>query len=275
MSLMAYVEITRPINTVFAALAITLAAVMTKEIEVLNIALAIISAGLISSAGNSINDYYDHEIDMVNKPERPIPSGRVSLKGAFYYSIVLFLAGCIVSLFINQICAVIAILSSVALYLYASRLKNAGFIGNITIATLTGMAIIYGGLAVASIDKIITVALFAFLINLAREIVKDAEDMEGDSKAGARTLALRYGLRTALILASFPLWAIIITTPVPYMSGLYNNLYMAIIVFGIDIPIVHLIYSLYFRPSTATAVFVKKMLKMLILIGLIGIYVGL
>ena len=88
-----YVEIMRPGNAIMGAIAIILVAFVDKTFNI-PVILAILAVFFETAAGNVINDYYDYEIDLINKPERPIPSGRISLKSGKYFSYLLFLFDC-------------------------------------------------------------------------------------------------------------------------------------------------------------------------------------
>jgi geranylgeranylglycerol-phosphate geranylgeranyltransferase len=265
--------LTRPLNSLLAALAVVLAGFMTHEMDE-TILLTIASVIFISSGGNAINDYFDFDIDRINKPRRPIPSGKVTLSEALYFSIVMFACGTAIAYFINYACLIIAASASVVLYLYARSLKHMGLPGNLTVAGLTGMAIVYGGISVAGIEKIGFVALFAFLINLSREIVKDTEDVAGDEAAGAHTLAIRYGVSTALRIGAIPALLLIIVTPIPFVMGIYNVYYLAMMIVGVDIPLLYIMTQMVHSPSVQTAERTKKYLKALILVGIIGLYLG-
>jgi len=274
MDIRAYIELSRPLNLLVVSIAILLAAFMTKEINY-EVVYAIISVVLITSGGNGINDYFDFKIDRVNKPKRPIPSGKITKSGAYRFSMAMFILGIGISFLINIYCVIISLFASVLLYIYAKDLKNSGFPGNLTIAGLTGLAIIYAGISVSSIDRIAYVAIFAFLINLGREIIKDVEDYEGDISQGARTLPIKYGIKKALYTSLVPLIMIILITPIPYYVGLYSQYYMAIMIIGIDLPIFYIVYKITNDPSIKNAEVTKSILKVLIIIGIVGLYLGL
>jgi geranylgeranylglycerol-phosphate geranylgeranyltransferase len=125
------------------------------------------------------------------------------------------------------------------------------------------------------VDRIAYVAILAFLVNLGREIIKDVEDYEGDISQGAKTLPILYGIKKALYISTLPLVAIILITPVPYILGLYNMTYMIIILLGIDLPIVFILYKLVREPSIKNAEMSKSILKIIILVGIVGLYLGL
>ncbi len=272
MELRAYAILSRPINIVVASVAVVLAAGMTHEMS-FSIVYAIASVACITAAGNAINDYYDYDIDIINKPLRPLPAGKIQKRNAYGFSLAMFTVGSAISFIISPLCAVIACSASIVLYYYAKILKNAGFIGNLTIAALTGIAIIYGGLSVAGIEQIMFVALFAFLVNLSREIVKDIEDYEGDKAGGARTLAIRYGIITASRVATIPLIALISVSAVPYATGLYNIYYLGMVSL-IDVIAAYCIAKLMTSPTISTATSVKSILKAIIIIGMITLYIG-
>ncbi|HIP85595.1 MAG TPA: hypothetical protein EYH17_02990, partial [Pyrodictium sp.] len=159
---------------------------------------------LVAAGGYAINDYFDRDIDAINKPERPIPSGRISPHEALFLSIVVGVAGLGIALLIGPLAFVYALVNAVLVYTYSWRLKRTGFIGNIVIAFNSASSIIFGGLAYAelvkawhSLNTVIVVASIAFLLVLAREFVKGVEDYVGDKAHGVRTLAVILGPRRA------------------------------------------------------------------------------
>jgi len=167
-------------------------------------ALIFFTVFLITGAGNAINDYYDREIDAINRPERPIPSGRVSARKAFNYSMALFVVGCLFAGLVNQICLAVAAFNSVLLFLYARNLKAMPLAGNITVAFLTGSTFLFGGAASGAAGLLANKIpfLLSFLVSMSREIAKDIEDMAGDRQGGARTLPILAGERAAAALAA-------------------------------------------------------------------------
>jgi geranylgeranylglycerol-phosphate geranylgeranyltransferase len=158
---------------------------------------------LVTAAGNVINDYYDAEIDAVNRADRPIPSGQVTRTAALWYACILFAAGILASLFTNSICLVFALFNSVLLVIYAARLKSMPLIGNVAVSYLSGSMFLFGG-ALAGIGGLVHLAPLAamtFLAMMARELLKDAEDMEGDAAGGASTFPLRMGVGKTAVYA--------------------------------------------------------------------------
>ncbi len=166
--------------------------------------LVFLAVFLITGAGNAVNDYYDREIDAVNRPDRPLPSKRITPKGALRYSLLLFAAGCVLAVLVNQICLALAILNSLLLFFYARNLKAMPLAGNLCVAYLTGSTFIFGGAAfgLAGMEANLVPAGLSFLATMSREIAKDIEDIEGDRKGGAKTLPIIAGERVSAALAA-------------------------------------------------------------------------
>lgn len=224
----AYLEILRPFNALMAVVAIFLMAIISG-----NFTLGVFIAGavvfIITGAGNSINDYFDYKIDAINKPERPIPSGRIPRRNAGIYSSSLFIVGIILAFAINTLLGIIALLSSLTMIWYAYNLKRMLIVGNLTISFLTGLCFVFGGIVVHQILLSIYLGFFAFLMTMAREIVKDMEDVKGDKAEGASTLPIRYGNAISSKLAAFFVIIASLTSPLLYFIGIFTWLYLIIL----------------------------------------------
>ncbi len=227
-----HIEILRPGNAIMAVIAILLMAIISGKFTVEALMAAVV-VFIVTGAGNSINDYFDHKIDAINKPERPIPSGRISLKKALIYSISLFIIGIIIAFAINWLLGMIAFLSSLLMIYYARDLKTKCLIGNLTISFLTGLCFVFGGIAVNQIMVSIYLGFFAFLMTMAREIVKDMEDMEGDKQEGATTLPIVYGKKTSSVIAAFFMIFASVTSPILYFMGIFSKFYLIILIIAI------------------------------------------
>jgi geranylgeranylglycerol-phosphate geranylgeranyltransferase len=227
-----YLEILRPGNAMMAVIAIFLMAVISGKFT-LEALMAAVVVFIVTGAGNSINDYFDHKIDAINKPERPIPSGRISLKKALIYSVSLFVVGIIIAFAINFLLGMIAFLSSLLMIYYARDLKTKCLIGNMSISFLTGLCFVFGGIAVNQIMVSIYLGFYAFLMTMAREIVKDMEDMEGDKEEGATTLPIVYGKKTSSVIAAFFMIFASVTSPILYFMGIFSIFYLIILIIAI------------------------------------------
>ena len=227
-----YLEILRPGNAVMAVIAIFLMAIISGKFT-FEVLMAAVVVFLVTGAGNSINDYFDHKIDAINKPQRPIPSGRISLKGALVYSISLFAVGIIIAFAINLLLGIIALSSSLLMIYYARDLKTKCLIGNLSISFLTGLCFVFGGIAVGQIMVSVYLGFYAFLMTMAREIVKDMEDTVGDEKEGATTLPIVYGKKKSSIIASFFMIIASVTSPILYFMGIFSIFYLIVLIIAI------------------------------------------
>jgi geranylgeranylglycerol-phosphate geranylgeranyltransferase len=192
-----FLTITRPANAVMAGVAAVVAYLVATGTIVPAALLLLIVVTLITAAGNVINDYYDADIDAVNRPGRPIPAGLVPRQAAFWYAMILFGAGVTASLFTNILCIGFAVFNSLLLVAYAARLKSMPLVGNVAVAYLAGSMFFFGGAfaGVSGLIHLAPIAAMTFLAMMARELLKDAEDVEGDAAGGASTLPIRIGVK--------------------------------------------------------------------------------
>lgn len=203
MSVSAFIRITRPHNAVVAGLtALVGYLIATGTLTPPSLLLAVVVA-LITAGGNVINDVYDVEIDRINRPDRPIPAGEISLAGARWYTAALFAGGIALAALTTTLCFVIAVANSAILIAYAVRLKGIPVLGNLAVAYLAASVFLFGGAfaGVGGLVQNLSLAAITFLATIAREVLKDAEDVDGDAAGGARTLPMIIGIRRTGIFA--------------------------------------------------------------------------
>ena len=211
-------KIIRPVNSLAAGLAAVVAFLIATGAFVPSALLLVPVVALIAGAGNTINDYFDVEIDLINRPERPIPSGRVTRESALVLAVLLFLAGIGISFILPPICIAFAVGNSVILAMYAWHLKRTVLIGNLTVSYLAGSMFLFGG-GLAGWQGLVAnlpIATITFLAMIARELLKDAEDLEGDTAAGARTLPGVVGVRPTVIAALIFVAGAVVASIVPF-----------------------------------------------------------
>ncbi|MCQ1535458.1 geranylgeranylglycerol-phosphate geranylgeranyltransferase [Methanosarcina sp. KYL-1] len=238
----------------------------------LDAALVFLVVFLVSGAGNAINDYFDIKIDSINRPERPIPSGRVKAKEALYFSYFLFALGTGLAFSINTICGAIALFNSLLLIFYAKTLKGTPLFGNLSIGYLTGSTFLFGAsvLGYQGLEALFVLFLLAALAITAREIVKDIEDMEGDRQEGADTLPLRIGAKKAGYLAVLIGFLAVFLSPLPYLMSILGMRYLYL-VFLADLGFLAAIYQLLARDNPTKS---SKMFKIAMLFALIAFVAG-
>lgn len=185
------------------------------------LALATLSAALIGAGANAINDVFDVAIDRVNRPSRPLPSGELSVGAARSVWAACSALGIGLGAFVSWAHLAIAVVSVALLYGYSAWLKRVPLVGNLAVALVLGLAILYGGLAVGPGGGALWLgAAFAFGSTLAREIAKDLEDMAGDAAGGARTLPIVLGEGAAVWIAAAAAGATLAALPLGPAAGL-------------------------------------------------------
>jgi geranylgeranylglycerol-phosphate geranylgeranyltransferase len=243
-----------------------------EKFPFLDSCLVFLAVFLISGAGNSINDYFDIRIDSINRPERPIPSGRVKLKEAFYFSYLLFILGIFLAFSINEICGFIAFFNSILLIFYAKKLKGTPLLGNLSIGYLTGSTFLFGAsiFGFRGLRVLFVLFLLAALAITAREIIKDIEDMEGDKMDGADTLPIRIGAKKASYIAAFTGFLAVILSPLPYFMSIIGSRYLYLVLLA-DLGFIAAIYQILVRDNPAKS---SKMFKIAMFFALLAFIAG-
>ncbi|MEL6820974.1 MAG: geranylgeranylglycerol-phosphate geranylgeranyltransferase [Calditrichota bacterium] len=266
-------RLSRPINVLITALSIGVAGIIAGIGDNgWQLGLAMISAGLIAAAANTVNDYYDIEIDRINKPERPIASGSIEPSVARSASSLEYLLGTLIAAFISLPALAMAAFFSALTWIYASFFKRQPLSGNAVVSISTAAAFIYGGIAVNNYAETIYPAIFAFFFHFGREIIKDMEDMEGDKAAGARTLPLVHGTGAAKQLIWINFLLLTIATLFPWYQGEYGPIYMWIVLIGVYPVLTYCLYVLQGEPTPKQLNFLSNLLKADMLVGLLAVY---
>jgi len=272
----AYINIVRPVNFLITFVTVIVAAALSYkgEYSSVKLLLAALTASLTMSAGNIINDIYDINGDKINHPDRPLPSGIISLKSALIYYFILLVVSLILSMYISNLNFSVNFLAILLLYLYSYKLKRIAICGNLDVSLLTGLTFIYGGIAVNNISNSIIPALFAFLINLIREIAKDMEDAEGDMREGIISFPSKYGAKTAKNTITALSSLLILFAFFPYINGNYNNYYIAVILVLVIPVLIYFLISLFKDDSRKNIKKLSFILKLDMVFGLIALYIG-
>jgi len=271
-----FIQITRPANFIITFLSVIVAAAICVdgEYQIYKIILASFSASLTLSAGNIINDIKDIEADKVNHPERPLAAGKITVNQAKTEYILLTFIALLLSFFIIPPAFVIAISATVLLFLYSYYLKKIPILGNISVSLLTGLVFIYGGVAVNNPLSAIIPAVFAFLINLIREIVKDMQDVEGDLKQGVITFPGKFGFNSSKLLVAELTVVLILVTLYPFITHLYNIEFIILIMVVVNPFLVYNLKILFKDSSLSNLNKISNILKLNMFIGLIAILLG-
>jgi len=198
----AVARLTRIEHSIMLVIAVIAAELISGQLPVLPIlAASIVTPIFISMGSFAINDYFDVAADKANKRfDRPIVSGAIKRKEAFYIAAACFIIGVAASIFINPAAFIIALVFAVLAIMYSYRLKDMLLIGNIYIAFSMVIPFIYGNYVVSSAlsTDIIFVSVIIFLAGLAREIHGMVRDYSGDSAARkTKNLVYHVGIHRA------------------------------------------------------------------------------
>lgn len=274
---LAYLTIIRPENAVITAFSVFIAGVISNPQWVKfngSLLHAALSAALIAAGGNAYNDYCDRELDRIQKPHRPIPAGKITEREALVLSLLCFAVGLLLAVSIGSSALLIAAGAILLLLSYSWRWKRTPLFGNLVVAYVAALAFIYGGVAVDSIRSALWAALLAFFFHLAREVIKDMEDLEGDAQAKANTLIVRYGLNSGRWTVDIAIILLILTLPLPYYLGNFNSQYLWITGLGV-FPVLLLVgITIWFWSNARQMHKLSVLLKWDMLIGLAALLLG-
>ncbi len=229
---------------------------------------------IITGAGNSINDIMDIDTDRINRPNRPLPSLRLSIVQVWIFFVILVIVSLVLSLLINYLAFLIVLLSNALLILYSFSVKRVPLFGNVVISFLTAYALLFGGMIVGNVRDAFIPAGFAFLINLIREVVKDIEDIDGDKLAGVRTLPISYGIKVSKHFVLAVSSALFLFTLIAFLFHIYDIEFFLIVMIIVNPILFYAVKLLYEDSSKKNLGKISSLLKLNMLFGLIAIYLG-
>lgn len=245
----------------------------------------------IAAGGNVINDIYDVETDSINDPKKTIIGKKISVNAAHTAYIILTTLGVGIGFYLSNLIgrpgfSAIFIIISALLYLYASYLKQILLVGNLIISSLVAMVIIIMGLfellpAITPANQqtqsiifsiLLDYALFAFLINWLREMIKDQEDITGDYNTGRNTLPIALGKDRAnkviFAVGLLPLAAVIYYMYEYLFTNIYAVLYALILIVG---PLLYFLVNLWTTKSKKQFSHLSLILKLIMIFGLLSL----
>ncbi len=271
----ALIDLTRPVNVAITLVSIPAASMLAgagwhQWFEVL---LAALTGGLVAGAANAINDRFDVDIDRINKPSRPIPRGDATQKDALVEWLVLSLVAIALNIVLNAYAFGIVVFAVAVLYWYSAWFKRTILVGNLIVGLMTGMAFIYGAVVVGNVQRAMMPAVFAFLANVAREVLKDIEDIEGDQNEGAVTLPVRFGAQPARIVTTFTIVLLVAATVIAYKLGIYTVVYLYVVL-GVDVLLAIVLVWMWIDLAPASIRRMSNLLKVCMVLGLIAIFFG-
>ncbi len=267
---MGYLAIVRPINCLLAFISVLIGAWAGKEIF---LSSPLIIAGFVgifvAISGNIINDIKDIEIDRVNNPERPLVSGRVKKNVAWIMSLTSAGLAIIFGFRLGIRPFLLIILALILLYLYSYYFKKMP-VANFIIAFVSGLSFVLGGIVVKN-PLVLFPFLFALFIHLAREVVKDIIDIEGDQNVQVKSLPIILGPYKAQRIAIISLILLLVILPLPFLLHLFSLSYIIIALLGTYPIIIYIIINLRRRLSRTELKRTSGLLKTSMAIGLVAL----
>lgn len=225
------------------------------------------STALIAAAGYMINDYFDMGIDTINKPqkvtvERVFSRRRIISWHVILNALALVMAACIYAEVLLLRFLLLPLFSILLLIVYSTTLKRKLFVGNFSIALLTALTVFNAALfepnfhATDLQEKKVLVfwlyIVFAFFITFIREVIKDIEDMKGDSAIDCKTIPLVFGINTAKHIVSGISVLLILFMIISLFLKTEWSLFLSFLwILGIILPLIYAIFLLY-RYNTQT-----------------------
>jgi geranylgeranylglycerol-phosphate geranylgeranyltransferase len=229
----------------------------------------------LTAASMAINDYYDREIDAVNEPNRPIPSGLIKPKEALLFAFILTAIGFVAAFLTNMFCFAIAIIAWILFTTYTTIGKRSGLPGNFLVSLCVAIPFVYGNYAATSVLelRVLIFASIVFLSDTGREVTKGIVDVEGDERHNVKTLAVRYGEKVAAAAAAFFYLFAVSLSPIPWFLQLVSFWFIPLVVVT-DLGLVASSFMLirdYSRENTRR---IKKMVLLWFIIGLLAFLLG-
>jgi 4-hydroxybenzoate polyprenyltransferase len=254
----------------------------------------VLSTVSLAASGYIINDYFDRKIDMVNRPGKVIVGRWITIRYAMFFHIVFTIAGILLGAFVAFSIGFLSLTMlflfvSVVLMFYSTTFKRQLLVGNILISLLVGIVPLlvllfefpllvkkYKLYILATgvdfhflIFWVGSYAIFAFIINLIREVVKDMEDYEGDFVFGRQTIPIMWGMKVSkIIVASLILLSI---TPILYLLTyhLADPISLIYISLAIILPLVIIATGVFFANSKKHYNYLSQVIKLVMLTGLL------
>ena len=267
---------------------------ITRETQILFHILSL-SSVLIAAAGYIINDYFDLNIDTVNKPDRLVVDHGISRRWAMFFHFIFSLAGILMGFYIglengNWFIGIAHATVAILLWIYSTSLKQRAIVGNVVISMLTAWAllVVYFFLVfneqyiqqattyATAVQKLFRIALlyaaFAFLITYIREMVKDMEDVEGDRRYGCRTMPIIWGIQVTKLVTSIFMVFLLALMLLALIYIIQLNMWLPALyhILLIIVPTAYTFYLLQRSNNTADFTKLSRWIKIIIFFGILS-----
>lgn len=275
------IEMMRPKNALLGAMTVPIGALIAIGTDITAypeiLAFSTLSVILFMGHANILNDINDYKIDKTAHPKRAIPSGKITIEAAKYQQRLILVSAFAFALlsgyFQYTSFGLESALTSTTIFLFAylsieayeRKFKSSGFIGNLLISVLVGLVLIYGASAVSGINDlgILYIACCAMFGNLAREMVKDCQDIDGD--VGRETLPMKIGVEKTRIYAYVFVLASLVMLYMPYWQGPFEFNQLVL-----QTPVILLLITLNGKMMGGEDQITTERIRMAMLLALLG-----
>jgi 4-hydroxybenzoate polyprenyltransferase len=244
--------------------------------------LLVAASVLIAAAGYIINDYFDINIDQVNKPAKMIVQKIIKRRWAIFLHLTLTLAGLVLSLIVSLQTSLLIIAGNVIcallLWVYSTTFKKKLLSGNIIISALTAWTVMVLYFATnTGMHRIYKFAAlyagFAFIISLIREVVKDIEDMEGDTRYNCKTMPIVWGVPAAKVFVG--VWLVVLIGALMivqfYVFQIGWGTSVLYVLLLVIIPLIWILKKFYDAQATVQFHAISNMIKLVMFTGICSI----
>lgn len=276
---MAYLRLIRPVNCVMMGFAVIIGAVLAGFSDLnsswLNLVLGFVTGFMLTAASMAMNDYYDREIDAVNEPKRPIPSGIIKPTEALVLAFLFTVVGFSAAYLTGMLCLLTSVIAWLIVVAYTTVGKRSGLPGNFLVSMCVSIPFVYGSIAATGtvMLKVMLFAVIAFLSITGREVTKGIVDLQGDKLQNVKTLAVRYGERSAAAAAVFFYLFAVVLSPIPWLAKLVSFWYIPLVAVT-DFGLVACSFMLLKDSSRENARKVKNSALFFFIFGLLAFVAG-
>jgi 4-hydroxybenzoate polyprenyltransferase len=260
----------------------------TANIHGVYFVLLMISSVLLAAAGNIINDYFDLNIDQINKPHKLVVEKIISRRWVIAWHLILSTIGVIIGFYIDwktnvRFLGVTHLGTVFLLFVYSVSLKKKLLAGNVLVSLLTAWVIlvvywcevsnIRFPFFVGTLTRItFAYAGFAFVISLVREVIKDMEDIEGDRRFGCYTMPIAWGINATKVFVA--VWLVVLVSSVALVQFYVLNhkwWWSAVYcVLFIIIPLIHILRLLVHANDTKHFHRLSSLIKVAMFTGILS-----
>ncbi|MBU0635992.1 UbiA family prenyltransferase [Candidatus Micrarchaeota archaeon] len=261
----------RPLNCLLAAIAVFIGASISQSSFAFewNVLFAMIAAFFICGGGQSINDYFDFELDQKKQKNKYASITSQNKKQLLGIALIFFIIGNAFAFLINHWTIGIALGITILLIVYSWLLTKRKYIGNLVIALGTALPLVFGAAVFVEFKVVIWLAAGAFLVNWAREIVKDVEDIKAD-QGQKTTLPMILKTKPLLLFVGILLAIAIVIVYVPIKLAIFGNIYFLVLVTIANALFIKAFLELHaYKPSNS-----QKTFKIAMALALLGFLVG-